>query len=67
MEYVAQRGRYDDLPLDEILADFRIHYPRWIADLALAQPVEAQADFLAEVQAEVDRGGAASNPAATAR
>ena len=58
MEYVAQRGPYDDLPLDEILVDFRVHYPRWIADLALAQPAQAQgqADFMADVQAEVDRG-----------
>jgi transglutaminase-like putative cysteine protease len=56
MEYVAQRGAFNDLPLDEIMVDFRIHYPRWIADMALAQPVEAQADFMAEVQAEVDRG-----------
>ena len=58
MEYVAQRGSFDDLPLAEILVDFRIHYPRWIADMALAQPVEAQADFMAEVQAEADRGTA---------
>ena len=41
------------LPLAEIMVDFRIHCLRWIADLALAQPVEAQADFMAEVQAEV--------------
>ena len=58
MEYVAQRGSFDDLPLAEILVDFRIHYPRWIADMALAQPVEAQADFMAEVQTEADRGTA---------
>ena len=63
MEYVAQRGSFDDLPLAEILVDFRIHYPRWIADMALAQPVEAQADFMAEVQAEADRGTA--HPTAT--
>ena len=56
MDYIAQRGSYDDLPLDEILVDFRIHYPRWIADMALAQPAQAQADFMAEVQAEVDQG-----------
>ena len=35
-------------------------------DMALAQPVEAQADFMAEVQAEVDRG-TAPTPAAPAR
>ena len=56
MEYLAQRGSFDDLPLAEIMVDFRIHYPRWIADMALAQPVDAQADFMAEVQAEVERG-----------
>jgi hypothetical protein len=30
MEYLALRGSYDDVPLDEILADFRAHYPRWM-------------------------------------
>lgn len=29
MEYVTQRGSFDDLPLDEILADFAVHYPTW--------------------------------------
>ena len=27
MEYVQQRGSFDDLPLDEILADFAVCYP----------------------------------------
>jgi transglutaminase-like putative cysteine protease len=27
MEYVHQRGSFDDLPLDEILADFAVRYP----------------------------------------
>ena len=27
MEYVAERGSYNDLPLDEMLADFDIFYP----------------------------------------
>ncbi|MFT5026066.1 MAG: transglutaminase-like putative cysteine protease [Ilumatobacter sp.] len=27
MEYVAERGSYDDLPLDEMLADFDVFYP----------------------------------------
>lgn len=27
MEYVAERGSYDDLPLDEMLADFEVIYP----------------------------------------
>lgn len=44
------------------MVDFRIPYPRWIADLALAQPVEAQADFMAEVQAEVQAEVERSTP-----
>ncbi|QEA12646.1 transglutaminase domain-containing protein [Comamonas flocculans] len=44
MEYVHQRGSFDDLPLAELLADFRRHYPGWEA--------LAQADFQAEVQRE---------------
>ena len=48
MEYVAQRGSFDDLPLEQIMADFRIHYPRWIAETAQSQ----QADFQAEVDCE---------------
>ncbi|MEZ5375985.1 MAG: transglutaminase family protein [Acidimicrobiales bacterium] len=32
MEYVAQRGSYDDLPLDELLADFRRLYPSMVGD-----------------------------------
>lgn len=30
MEYVAQRGSFDDLPLDEILDDFRRLYPNMV-------------------------------------
>jgi len=36
MEYVNQRGSYDDLPLDEMLADFRVVYPEWHGDGAQA-------------------------------
>lgn len=52
MEYVAQRGSFDDLPLDAILADFRIHYPRWLAASTAAPDADAQGDFLAEVETE---------------
>ena len=48
MEYVAQRGSFDDLPLDQLLADFRLHYPGWIEGMASHQ----SADFLAEVDRE---------------
>ena len=55
MEYVAQRGSFDDLPLELIMADFRVHYPRWIANMAQQQA----ADF----QAEVDRETAGASGA----
>lgn len=29
MEYVHERGSFHDLPLEEMFADFAIHYPRW--------------------------------------
>ena len=32
MEYVNQRGSYDDVPYDEILSDFAELYPEWGAD-----------------------------------
>ena len=32
MEYLAQRGSFDDLPLDELLATFREHYPNMMTD-----------------------------------
>ena len=28
MEYVRERGTFDELPFDEILAEFRATYPR---------------------------------------
>jgi transglutaminase-like putative cysteine protease len=56
MEYVAQRGSFDDLPLEAIMVDFRVHYPRWIANMSQQQ----EADFQAEVDAETRRPGAAA-------
>ena len=32
MEYVHQRGTYDDLPLAQIVADFRAVYGRWMTE-----------------------------------
>lgn len=32
MEYVNQRGSFDDLPLDEIIATFEVEYPSWFPD-----------------------------------
>jgi transglutaminase-like putative cysteine protease len=39
MEYVNQRGSFDDVPVERIRADFHAVYPRWIASGA------AEADF----------------------
>lgn len=48
MEYVLQRGTYSDLPLDEIIATFKIVYGG-----TLSGPEElATADFLADVDCE---------------
>jgi transglutaminase-like putative cysteine protease len=49
MEYVHQRGSFDDMPLAQILADFERLYPP-----ALRQPTGlASADFAADVEREV--------------
>ena len=55
MEYVAQRGSFDDLPLAQIVRDFEHHYPRWIASMAQGPDAHAGADF----EADVDREGPA--------
>jgi len=48
MEYLAQRGSFDDVPLAAMLADFHTHYPAWMATMASHQA----ADFEAEAQDE---------------
>jgi transglutaminase-like putative cysteine protease len=54
MEYVNQRGAFDDLPLQAMVADFRLHYPAWLTQ---SQPTStlAQDDFLADVARETGR------------
>jgi len=49
MEYVAQRGSYDDVPLGRIIADFAEHYPAWRTQIEAMQ----RSDFLADVANEV--------------
>jgi transglutaminase-like putative cysteine protease len=53
MEYVQYRGTFDEMPLARIVADFERVYPRWI------RPGDDmhKADFLAEVEREVQLGG----------
>lgn len=33
MEYVAHRGSFDDVPLEQIIADFAAQYPLWSPDM----------------------------------
>jgi transglutaminase-like putative cysteine protease len=44
MEYVRQRGDYQDVPYEEIIADFKKMYPRWLA----VEPAKARGDFAKE-------------------
>lgn len=46
MEYVRQRGAFDDVPLAQIIEDFRLTYP------ALAASALARGDFLGDVARE---------------
>lgn len=46
MEYVNQRGSFDDIPLDRMASDFARFYPRWGA-----QDV-GDADFMADAERE---------------
>jgi transglutaminase-like putative cysteine protease len=49
MEYVNMRGSFDDMPLDRMVADFRIIYPAWMADMRSMHV----ADFRTDVEREV--------------
>ena len=51
MEYVRQRGVFNDLPLDDIVATFRDIY-RTVAPDAGQAAIESGADFLADVARE---------------
>ena len=58
MEYVHQRGSFDDLPLAQIVADFAVVYPGWgqaVAARGEQAPASSlmDADFLADVAREV--------------
>ncbi len=38
MEYVRQRGHFPDVPYEEIVADFKKMYPRWLAAVTAGGP-----------------------------
>lgn len=48
MEYVHQRGTFDDMPLAQIVADFERLYPAWVPQLTAMRDIS----FLAEVERE---------------
>jgi transglutaminase-like putative cysteine protease len=52
MEYVAQRGSYDDVPLRQMVGDFAVLYPAWRSQLE----VMLRGDFLADVKRETGGG-----------
>jgi len=55
MEYVHQRGAFDDLPLAQITADFAALYPAWGVGDARQAGRLATADFAADVAKETAR------------
>lgn len=52
MEYVRMHGAFDDVPLQRIVDDFRLHYP----DMPLDNPAQ-QGDFMADAAAEQAASG----------
>jgi transglutaminase-like putative cysteine protease len=51
MEYLRERGSHADIPLAQLLADFRATYPHWLQGVATASAL-GQADFLQDVARE---------------
>jgi transglutaminase-like putative cysteine protease len=59
MEYVLQRGAFDDVPLAQILETFCVVYPNWVArpaGTAAARTALEQDDFLTDVVRETGAG-----------
>jgi transglutaminase-like putative cysteine protease len=54
MEYVYQRGSFDEMPLARIVADFEKLYPRLLAQASLSR----EGDFMADVAREADSSSA---------
>jgi transglutaminase-like putative cysteine protease len=54
MEYVKERGEFDDVPIDAMMVTFRERYPHILAE---GEPRFARRDFETEVEAEVAKKG----------
>lgn len=48
MEYVNQRGSFDDVPLAQIVTDFEKNYPAWLGQASVMR----SADFMDDVERE---------------
>lgn len=55
MEYLRERGSFADVPLAQVLADFRAVYPRWLQGEETGSRL-GQGDFLADVAREPGPG-----------
>jgi len=55
MEYLRERGSFTDVPLVQIVADFRAVYPRWLHGPETRSELHA-GDFLADVGREAGAG-----------
>lgn len=53
MDYIRERGEFDDVPLEQMLASLRECYPTFAEYLSAHEKVDA--DFDADVEAEVSR------------
>lgn len=51
MEYLQERGSFVDVPLDALVADFRVTYPGWLQGGESVSRLE-QGDFLSDVARE---------------
>jgi transglutaminase-like putative cysteine protease len=61
MEYVSERGSFDDLPLARIAADFHRLYPGWVPGAELHSRLERD-DFEADVAREIAGTPSSSRP-----
>jgi transglutaminase-like putative cysteine protease len=51
MEYLGERGSYTDVPLDQLIADFRATYPGWLSSEGSRSDLHG-GDFLGDVARE---------------
>ena len=52
MEYVRQRGAFDDMPLAQIVADFRTVYSGWLPEDGATHSSLEGASFAQDVENE---------------